>query len=95
MPKYSLQDVLQHLKRCAWRLQYEAKKQYRKETILSNEKWDIGHTEEIDSELFVEELLNMLTHRERLIIQKVIIEGKTEREVAKELQISPSRLHTF
>lgn len=84
------ENVLKQLKRFAWKLQYKAKKQYRREVFMGDEKWDIGRTEEIDSQLFVEELLNTLPDRERFIIRQVIIEGRTEREVAKELRISPS-----
>lgn len=84
---------LQQLKRAAWKLQYEAKKQYRKEIPLINDDMDMFHIEDIDSLLFVEELLSSLPDRERFIIQKVVIEERTEREVALELHISRSRLH--
>lgn len=94
MTEQSLEEkIRQQLKRSAWKLQYEAKKKYRMEIQFTNEKWDIGHTEEVDSQMFVEELLNSLPERERFIIKQVVIEGRSEREVAKRLELSPSRLH--
>ncbi|CAM5780328.1 MULTISPECIES: sigma factor-like helix-turn-helix DNA-binding protein [Brevibacillus] len=94
MPKQTWTKVqfLQQIKRTAWKLQYQAKKQYRREMFLDDHK-EVPYHDSIDSQLFVEELLNSLPERERFIIQRVVIEGRTEREVAQELRISRSRLH--
>ena len=94
MPKqtWTKDQFLQQIKRAAWKLQYQAKKQYRREMFLDDHK-EVPYHDTIDSQLFVEELLNSLPERERFIIQRVVIEERTEREVAQELRISRSRLH--
>ena len=84
-------QFLQEIKRVAWKIQYKAKKQYRQEIYLEDHK-EVPYTDPIDSQLFVEELLNSLPERERFIIRQVVIEDRTEREVAQELRISRSRL---
>jgi|HigsolmetaAR204D_1030405.scaffolds.fasta_scaffold01223_3 RNA polymerase sigma factor (sigma-70 family) len=94
MQTWTKDQFLQQIRRTAWKLQYRAKKQSRREIFLA----DHNHTERqhhdaITSKLFVEELLNILPDRERFIIQRVVLEGRTEREVAQELHLSRSRLH--
>jgi len=93
MENQSLKEVyLKHLKRIAWHLQYEAKKVYRRESVLED-VWSKDEMNTVDSNLFVEELLHTLPDRGRYIIQKVVIEGLPEKEVAKHLQISQKRVH--
>ncbi|WP_252989785.1 sigma factor-like helix-turn-helix DNA-binding protein [Brevibacillus panacihumi] len=49
----------------------------------------------VDSELFVEELLQSLPDKARFIIQKVVIEGIPEKEVAKQLNLSQQRVNAY
>jgi RNA polymerase sigma factor (sigma-70 family) len=87
-----IEDYRQMLKRIAWRLQYQAKKIYRHESVFED-VWTKDHMSLVDSDLFVEELLSSLPDRGRFIIQKVVIEGIPEREVAKQLNISQKRVN--
>ncbi|MGD8192181.1 sigma-70 family RNA polymerase sigma factor [Brevibacillus ginsengisoli] len=93
MESQTLKKVyLKHLQRIAWRLQYEAKKTYRHESMLED-VWSKDEMNNVDSNLFVEELLLTLPDRGRYIIKKVVIEGIPEKEVAEYLQISQKRVH--
>ncbi|HBZ79262.1 MULTISPECIES: sigma factor-like helix-turn-helix DNA-binding protein [Brevibacillus] len=93
MENLSLKETFsKQLQRIAWRLQYQAKKVYRRESALED-VWSKDEMNTVDSNLFVEELLQSLPERGRYIIQKVVIEGIPEKEVAKHLQISQKRVN--
>ncbi|MEJ8547351.1 sigma factor-like helix-turn-helix DNA-binding protein [Brevibacillus borstelensis] len=85
-------EYLKQLKRFAWKLQYHAKKIYRHERTL-NDVWTQVQINEVDSKIFVEELLSSLPERGRYIIRKVVIEGLSEKEVARHLHISQKRVN--
>lgn len=81
----------QYLKRAAWRLQYKMKTQNYRESIplLDNAYIDYKCESEIVSKLYIKELLNTLTsNKEQYVITRIVIQGATEKEVAKELKIS-------
>lgn len=79
------------LRRSAWRLQYKIRTQQNKESfsIYDYQGHDKSFEDEIISQIYVKELLSKIPwEKSRIIIQKVIIEEKTEKEVALELKIS-------
>jgi DNA-directed RNA polymerase specialized sigma subunit len=87
-----IDNYRQMLKRIAWRLQYQAKKVDRHESVFED-VWTKEHMGYVDSDLFVKELLSSPPDRGRFILQKVVIEGIPEREVAKQLNISQKRVN--
>ncbi|ETT34213.1 MULTISPECIES: sigma-70 family RNA polymerase sigma factor [unclassified Paenibacillus] len=79
------------LKRSAWRIQYKTRIQLIRESnpLYDNEVYDNSFESMVVSELFVDELLDMLPWEKcRYIIQKTVIEGMPEQEVAAELQMT-------
>jgi len=85
------------LRRIAWRIQYEAKKQmYRSygEKELFEETCKIDQMESVDSRLMVEDLLSSLPDQPRFIIQRIVIEGATEKEVAEQLHVTQQRVNS-
>ncbi|MEK3715880.1 MULTISPECIES: sigma-70 family RNA polymerase sigma factor [unclassified Paenibacillus] len=79
------------LKRSAWRIQYKTRIQLIKESnpLYDNECYDNSFESMVVSELFVDELLDMLPWAKcRYIIKRTVIEGMAEQEVAAELQMT-------
>ncbi len=79
------------LRRAAWRIQYKSRiKQIREHQMLFEEQAsEIGFETEIISKIFVESLLNTIPWEKcRYILEKTIIYGMTEKEVAKQLHIT-------
>ncbi|MEK3905364.1 MULTISPECIES: RNA polymerase sigma factor [unclassified Paenibacillus] len=79
------------LKRSAWRIQYKTRIQLIRESnpLYDNEIYDNSFESMVVSELFVDELLDMLPWEKcRYIIKKTVIEGMPEQEVAAELQMT-------
>lgn len=89
----------QALNRIAWRLQYRVNKVLRKETILVEEISETTASwcqmSNVESDLFVEEILSFLPDKGKLIIQQVVIYGISEKEVAKKLNVSQQRVNTY
>ncbi len=79
------------LRRAAWRIQYKTRTLQQKECtmIFENQAHDNGFEDEILSKFYVLELLDSIpSERCRFIIKRTIIDGMTEKEVAKELNIT-------
>lgn len=88
MQNKSLKEVyMLKLRRIAWRIQYQVKKQNRFEQNVEH-----LHFEKIQSnfdlDMCIEEILSNLSDTGRFIIQRLVLEGATEREVAKQLNVS-------
>ncbi|WP_340673637.1 sigma-70 family RNA polymerase sigma factor [Brevibacillus agri] len=84
----TLNQCLQLVRRIAWRLQYKEKKKWKNEGLLHEEVVGIDPFSSIISDLHVEQLLQQLPAQPGYIIRKVVIEGRTEQEVANQLNIS-------
>lgn len=81
----------QCLKRAAWRLQYKIKAQNYRESmpLLENTLVNSRFESDITSQLYFKELLNNIkSHKEQYIITRIFLQGATEREVSKELNIT-------
>ena len=83
----------QILKRAAWRIQYHERKRYSKETEMI-ETIGTDQIEEAVSDNFVKEILEGIpSPKGRYIIQKIVLDGWTEKEVAKSLNMSQQGVH--
>ncbi|SNT22732.1 hypothetical protein SAMN05446037_10575 [Anaerovirgula multivorans] len=84
------QECVRILKRIAWKLQYSSKKTYKKECPLIQEA--IGRELDVDTVLFniyLEEILESIpSNKGRYIIKHTIIDGYSEKEVARQLNIT-------
>lgn len=79
------------LRRSAWRIQYKIRTQQYKEgfSIFDYQGHCSCFDDEVVSKIYIEELLETIPWKKsREVIQKVIIDQETEKEVAEELQIS-------
>ncbi len=76
------------LKRIAWRLQYAAKTQVRGEAPLNEEAVGKDTISSIVSRMYVQQLLMQIPEKARFIIKSVVIDGLTEEEVAKKLNMT-------
>ncbi|RNB59174.1 sigma-70 family RNA polymerase sigma factor [Brevibacillus gelatini] len=83
-----LNQWLQQVRRIAWRLQYREKKKWKHEGLLHEEVVGKDPFSAIISDLHVEQLLQQLPAQPEYIIRKVVIEGRTEQEVANQLNMS-------
>lgn len=91
----------QQLRRIAWRVQYRAKVQKKREILTCDEPylkrtnvntWD----DSLISRLFINELLdNLSSYKERYVIEKIYLEGYGEKEVAKKMQISQQAVNKW
>ncbi len=87
----SVENYRKLLRRAAWRLQYKARMQQSKECYLlfDNQLHDSGFETEILSSVYIKELLNSIPWEKcRYIIRKTVIDGVTEQEVARELNMT-------
>ncbi len=87
----SVENYRKLLRRAAWRLQYKARTQQLKECYLlfESQAQDSGFEAEILSKVYTKELLDSIPWEKcRFIIQRTIIDGMTEQEVARELNIT-------
>ena len=78
----------QILRRTAWRLQYATKKHYSKQHRLIEDILGEDITASIISQIYIQQLLLQLPEKASFIIRSTIIEGKTQQEVAKKLNMS-------
>ncbi|MNC26885.1 hypothetical protein D3C76_391850 [compost metagenome] len=79
------------LKRSAWRIQYKTRIQLIRESspLYDNQLYDNSFESMVISELFVDELLEMIPWEKcRYIIKKTVIDGLAEQEVASELHMT-------
>lgn len=83
------------LRRIAWRLQYQAKRLLDREKPFMEVTLIRDAMVNLDSNLFVEELLEALPDKDRFIIRRVVIEGVPEKEVARQLNISQQRVNAY
>ena len=60
---------------------------------LENDKKDVNFSTNIDDILFIEQLLKFLDDKERDIIVKHFLEGKTQQEIADEYNCVESRIN--
>ncbi len=87
----SVENYRKLLRRAAWRLQYKARTQQLKECYLLFESQihDSGFEAEILSKVYIKELLDTIPWEKcRFVIQRTILDGMTEHEVARELNIT-------
>lgn len=79
------------LKRIAWRIQYAAKVQthqaFRRAPIIDDVVGE-DTLKHVESRMYVQQLLMQIPEKARFIIQSVVIEGLTEEEVAKKLNMT-------
>ncbi|MFZ5988762.1 MAG: sigma-70 family RNA polymerase sigma factor [Bacillota bacterium] len=86
------------LKRAAWRIQYKIRTQQVREcaSLLDYQAFDYGFEKDILSEIYVKELVGKIPWKKsRYVIQRTIIEGLTEKEVAQELQITQQAVNKW
>lgn len=79
------------LRRAAWRIQYKSRiNQIREHQMLfEDQASEVGFEAEIISKIFVDSLLNTIPWEKcRFILEKTIIYGMTEKEVASQLHIT-------
>ncbi|MGG4035841.1 sigma factor-like helix-turn-helix DNA-binding protein [Paenibacillus cisolokensis] len=78
------------LKRIAWRLQYGARKQRSREVHITFDiSYSVNPYNHIESVIYINQLFdNTLCETEKYVLKKLIFEDKTEKEIAKELNIS-------
>ncbi len=87
----SVENYRKLLKRAAWRLQYKARMQQSKECYLlfDSQLYDSGFETEILSSVYIKELLDSIPWEKcRYIIRKTVIDGVTEQEIARELNMT-------
>ncbi|MGG1662852.1 sigma-70 family RNA polymerase sigma factor [Brevibacillus sp. NRS-1366] len=92
MQNKSLKEAyMLQLRRIAWRIQYEVKKQNHFVQYLG-QPIEFLHCDynqaSFDLNLYIEEILSNLTDTGRFIIQRLVLEGATESDVAKQLNVS-------
>lgn len=72
-----------------WRLQYRYKKIFSHEYLLFDSVPAYGdETKDMINRLFIEQLLDTLPDKGRVILQKLYLEEKTEAEVGAQMHIS-------
>lgn len=87
----SVENCRKLLRRAAWRIQYKNRIQRVRECqmLFEDQAYDGGFETNVLSKIFVENLLNIIPWEKcRFVIERTIIEGITEKEVAFELQIT-------
>ncbi|MFZ5986689.1 MAG: sigma-70 family RNA polymerase sigma factor [Bacillota bacterium] len=86
------------LKRAAWRIQYSVRMQRTRESssLVDCDAYNRSFEMDILSKIYVKELLDTIPCEKcRYIIKRVIIEEVTEKEVAKELQITQQAVNKW
>lgn len=92
-------ECLQMLKRIAWRLQYRAKCQRKKEITIAPDNVlysSFKNQTDLLSKLYVEELVGLIpSDNARRVIKKIYIEDKTEKVVALELNMTQQAVNKW
>jgi RNA polymerase sigma factor (sigma-70 family) len=85
-----MQEYRKELRRIAWRIQYRARVQHSRELLIFDHHIEYKmNTTPHFSNLNIQDLLsNIPTEKGRYIIKRLLLDGYTEKEVAKELKIS-------
>ncbi|WP_217592158.1 hypothetical protein [Cohnella sp. GbtcB17] len=84
-------EFRQRLTRAAWRMQYRNRSRINRElAIAAADRTEISEpADQAISMIFVQEvLLAIPSYPSRAVMQKLIVDGKTEREVSRELGIT-------
>ena len=92
-------ECLQTLKRIAWRLQYRAKIERKKEITVAPDNVvysSFADPTDILSRLYVEELIcHIPSDQARRVIMKIYVEDKTEKTVASELNMTQQAVNKW
>ncbi len=103
-----LKEISQNWDQETWEVYLQAQEYYLREKLIEPQRYDelADRQEETifqrfclssDSETqeLVEFLLTNLSPKQRFVIEQVFFEGRTEREIARELGISQPRVHLY
>lgn len=83
------EDCRKLLRQIAWRVQYRARKQAAKEMLVFEEMEVVHQDADVIADLFVQELLETIpSSKGRFIIQRTLLDGCTEKEVAAALHMT-------
>ena len=90
-----IEFIRTYIKRAFWRLQYKVRKQNNTEIYnLQDNNASESFDSKVISKLDLENLVNKIpSEKARYVIIRTIIQGATEKEVAKELKISQQAVH--
>ncbi len=92
--RLTVDECRKMLKRIAWRIQYQAKKQRARECPAVEAVLGVETMETDLSGLYVRELLNVIpSEKGKWVVQRVILQGYTEKEVARELHMTQQGVH--
>jgi DNA-directed RNA polymerase specialized sigma24 family protein len=82
------------LRRIAWRIQYQAKKYRKRECLGAERVVALASVEQDLSALYVREMLAAISSdKGRWVVQRVILQGYTEKETARELAMTQQGVH--
>ncbi|QTH40918.1 sigma-70 family RNA polymerase sigma factor [Cohnella sp. LGH] len=82
--------------RIGWRLQYRTKKIKKRERPISEYEFaSTAFTNSSDDKILIEQYMNKLPNNGKLILQKIYIEGHTEVEVARQLNMSQQAVNKW
>ncbi|MGW7159811.1 RNA polymerase sigma factor [Paenibacillus taichungensis] len=82
--------------RIGWRVQYRAKKVKQRECFINDiDIFGGNFTTNLEDKVMVEQLLQSLPPQGKTILNKVYIEGHTEEEVAKHLNMSQQAVNKW
>lgn len=82
--------------RIGWRLQYQAKKVRKHEcSFYEDAIGNASFTHQIDNKIMLDELINALPPKGRLIMHKLYVKDRTEAEVSKELNLSQQAVNKW
>lgn len=89
MEQQMIQRYRKEIYRIGWRLQYRSKRTRRHEcTFMDIRPAQRDEAEDMINRLSVEQLLNTLPAKGKVILQKIYLEEMTEAEVAAQLHMS-------
>lgn len=89
MEQQIIQRYRREVYRIGWRLQYRCKKTYRNECVLFDTNLtQEDETEDMINRISIEQLLDTLPTKGRVILQKLYLQEMTEAEVAAQLHMS-------
>lgn len=93
-------EIYEHYKteiyRIGWRVQYQARKiRNRERSFNDNEPSYSNFATETEEKMWVRQLLDTLPSQGKSIIEKIYLQGLTEVEVAKQLNISQQAVNKW
>jgi DNA-directed RNA polymerase sigma subunit (sigma70/sigma32) len=90
----TLEECRKVLRRIAWRIQYREKKVRRAEITMVEGILGTQTMENDLTEFFVNEILgNIQSKKGRMVVKRIVIDGYTEQEVARELNMTQQGVH--